>query len=317
MKKLFILIAVVLVIGLGVGAFFLFSPKQEASAVMTLDVNPNIQLVLDQNDKVMFVNALNEDGEKLSLSVNFVGKTADEAAKLFVEASTNAGKINVNTSGTTVNINISSEDADSEKYAALKESVKTKVNNYFKEIGVKAGALVDVNENIKNELVKLGVDVASLADATYSEIMKNFAATSENLNNVALSLRDGLNSQINTFKAQLKQAEETLNATLESLQAEIDALPNNALTNTLKQTLQQQINQAKQTYNTTKTTIEKAINDAIELVRTNSEEILQQAKTTFNNLINEGKTLVNSHKEAFEANKDAILAEIEAFQATL
>ncbi len=86
----------------------IFLPKKQTpKAVIELNVNPNVQFLIDTNNKVMAVNYLNDDAQTLLKDTNFNGKTAEQAAELFVKLSTEAGFIEVSTSGTRVDITIS------------------------------------------------------------------------------------------------------------------------------------------------------------------------------------------------------------------
>lgn len=98
-KGMLLFLAVVLIAVVGAVTYFLLQPKQEAESVMALSVNPGVQFVLDQNNKVMSVNATSEAGQALMAKVQFVGKDANDAAKLFVQIATEAGYIEANTTG--------------------------------------------------------------------------------------------------------------------------------------------------------------------------------------------------------------------------
>lgn len=340
MKKfLTIIICLVLVVGIGVGAYFLFSPKQEAAAVMTLETNPSIQLVLDQNDKVMSVNAINEDGESLMLNVNFVGKTAEEAAKLFAEMATKSDML----ANDKVTITIACEDEASEKYTELKNKVKNSVNNYFKEIGVMAGAIVNISEDIQAEIEKLGYDVSNYANKTYEDIMLDVEEKAKELKDVALAKRSEIHSKlnalktefsamfnleetidgikqniaefkanINTKKEELKDANEiekiTINATLDALETALDEA-------------EKTLDGLVKDYNEHKKEYEAKIDAFVKQVQQQSKTALENAKTEIKNAIEAHKATLNSHIEEFknlaESAKNARIAEIEAYQNAL
>lgn len=48
---------------------------------MNVSLNPQVEFVLDADNKVVTVNALNEEGNLIAGAEVFVGKTAEEAAK--------------------------------------------------------------------------------------------------------------------------------------------------------------------------------------------------------------------------------------------
>ena len=91
MKKLTsLLIVLVLVVGV-VCAFAACQPKDKPTTVMNISLNPQVEFVLDGNGRVLTVNALNEDGNLIIASADFQDKTAEEAAKLFVEVAHELG----------------------------------------------------------------------------------------------------------------------------------------------------------------------------------------------------------------------------------
>lgn len=323
MKKILsLIVCLVLVIGIGVGAFLILKPKNnQASAIMTLQTNPEIQLVLDQNNKVMSVNAINSDGESLIMNVNFVGKSAEEAAKLFAEVSTNYGKIDLNTSGQSVNITIACEDETNQKYTELKTKVANKVNNYFKEIGVIAGAMVNVTENITAEVEKLGVDINEYANKTYKEIITDVESTYKELEGVALNLRDSLFTHIDSLKTTFSTM-----FNLEDQIADLTTQINNLDLKTeigkaMKDSLSNQIAQFKNQYKTLKAQYEENIDEFVEQLKENSESTLATIKSEINTAIENGKITVQNHINAFknlnESAKNAIIADIETFQNSL
>ena len=82
MKKLAIFCAAMMA-ATGVSAFAGCAEAKEQK-VMNLSLNPEVEFVLDENDKVVSVNALNEEGNLIVSAEVFTGKTAEEAAKLLL-----------------------------------------------------------------------------------------------------------------------------------------------------------------------------------------------------------------------------------------
>lgn len=98
---------------------------------MNLSLNPEVEFVLDASDKVVSVNALNEEGNLIVSAEVFTGKTADEAARLFVEVSKETGFLvsgTVNNGENELKISFSGNANEAE---TLYNEVKEKVNEYF------------------------------------------------------------------------------------------------------------------------------------------------------------------------------------------
>lgn len=328
MKKFIaILTAVILVAGLGVGAYFLFFKQDNnPNSTMTVSVNPEIQFVLNKDNKVIYANATNSDGEKLLATFDFTNKSAEEVARMFVEISTESNYIKLDTTGATVTININAEK-ETEQLKNLQNKIKDNVNSYFKEIGVIGGAVVNLGTNVKEDLQKLGADVSNYADKTYAQIMDELKQTSQEVENVALSLRDGLFAQIdalrkelnmisledeiNSLKAQIKDAKDKIN------NSEYISEATKKILNEQIETLEKSLNQAEKQLAEAKKEFNKKVDELIEKAKKDSEQILADAKAYLNKLIDDNKALIEAHKNAYQQNKAEIEQKIENFQNSL
>lgn len=309
-----IVLAVVLIAVIGVAIFFLVKPKeQNPESVMTLSVNPQIQFVLDQNNKVISVNALNDDAQALITQVNFVGKDADSAAKLFVKISTEADYIHVNTTGTQITINISCENDTDEKYAKLKESIKNSVNGYFQEIGVKAGAVVNVAKDFVQQAEDFGIEAKDLANKTFEEVMELLQTRSDELKDIAYSYRDSFFTQLETLRA---NSTELINVEglIEKVRAQLD---NEYISEATRKMLNEQLDNAEKTYKELKKEFDKKVDEIIEQLKELSNTALEQLETNVKAKIEQGKTLLQNQIDAFNRNKEAILADVQAYQNSL
>ncbi len=79
-KRLTLVNLIMIIIGLLFIAFFIFYfyVGNKAASIITLDINPSIELRLDKDNKVMKVIALNDDAKKI-INDDLKGKTLDEA----------------------------------------------------------------------------------------------------------------------------------------------------------------------------------------------------------------------------------------------
>ena len=101
----------------------------EAETVMNISLNPEVEFMLDGENKVVSVNALNEDGNLVVTAEVFVGKSAEDAAQLFVEVSKDTGFIvsgNVSAEENEIEISFSGDaSAANELYAKVEDKVNT------------------------------------------------------------------------------------------------------------------------------------------------------------------------------------------------
>lgn len=309
---IFAIVTAVILVAVIVGVMFIAKNNDKnAKAVMECSVNPSVQFVLNSSNKVVGVNVLNEDGEKIVANVNFEGKSAEEAAKLFVELSTEAGHINVNTEGTTVNINIYAENT--KDFEALKENITNNVNKYFSENGIIAGAITNISNDLKATLNNLKVSSKEYADKTTDEILKLINSTTDELKDTSVTLRADLMNAIEVVKTSLSKTIDTLTESITALQEKIEKLENSEL----KTNLQKQLDEAKKQLKEAKAELEKKINAEVEKIQNQSKEILEKAKTAMKEAQEVGKEVLKNHKDAFQKDKELIERKIKEYQDSL
>lgn len=143
--------------------------------VMTLSLNPEIELILDESGTVVSVNALNEEGNLIIEGSVFVGKSEEAAVRLFIDISKETGFL---VSGSAVagenELKIAYSDEDAAKRY---EEIQKTVNDYFREKNLQAtvqkGAdLTDAY--LKEQLKKCTpyLEKAQLEAMSYAEKLK-------------------------------------------------------------------------------------------------------------------------------------------------
>ncbi|MBQ7408167.1 MAG: hypothetical protein IJW13_02695 [Clostridia bacterium] len=164
-------------------AFIACSNKEEQAnkedySRMTVDINPSVEFMLDGENKVVSVTALNDDGSLLIAGEAFVGKTAEEATELVVTLATETGylvKGSAEVSENEVKISV----AGGEQAAQLLASVKEKINTKLEQLDVE-GKVAEVQamglEAMKEIVKKSGVYTAEEVDAmTEDQLYKAMA----------------------------------------------------------------------------------------------------------------------------------------------
>ncbi len=132
MKKLTaILVALMLIVGATLTFVACDVANDKPATVMNMSLNPEVEFVLDGHGKVISVNALNEDGNLIITAAVFEGKTAEEAAKLFVQVSHELGFLvsgNAKIENNDIEIEISGDATTAKE---LYDGVKAKITEYF------------------------------------------------------------------------------------------------------------------------------------------------------------------------------------------
>lgn len=107
-------------------------PEKGIVTRMTVDINPSVEFMIDDQDKIISVTALNDDGSILIVGEVFVGKTPEEAVEMMVTLASDTGYLvqgNTPTSENTVKISVSGDT----KYAEqLKKDIIEKANDTLK-----------------------------------------------------------------------------------------------------------------------------------------------------------------------------------------
>jgi len=138
------LLSVALVVG--AGATLVGCGKKDPdpeNQVLSLSVNPGVEFIVDNDDKVLSVTASNEDGAYLlEKFTDFTGMSAKDAALKFLELSEQYGfVVEGTTNGETFTISVSGDGAND-----LYNDVKNKINNKATELGLTIGAMDKITE---------------------------------------------------------------------------------------------------------------------------------------------------------------------------
>ena len=151
MKKRFLSLCAAFALGATMFSFGGCSKAAENTR-MTVDINPSVELMVDKDNKVVSVTALNDDAAIILQGTAFVGKTSDEAVKGVVEVATETGYIvkgEVEVGENNVKISVS---GDTKWAKDLYKDAEKKVNEYLESSGVKA--TVERVDALKTEALK-------------------------------------------------------------------------------------------------------------------------------------------------------------------
>ena len=139
MKKRFISIFLLLAIILSAISFTSCSnakPEEGSVTRMTVDINPSVEFMIDDQNKIVSVTALNDDGSILIVGEAFVGKTPEEAIEMMVRLASDTGYLiqgNVEATENTVKISVSGNS----KYAEqLKKDITKKAHDTLKALDI-------------------------------------------------------------------------------------------------------------------------------------------------------------------------------------
>jgi len=111
-------------------------PEEGSVTRMTVDINPSVEFMIDDQNKIVSVTALNDDGSILIVGEAFVGKTPEEAIEMMVTLASDTGYLvqgNAEASENTVKISVSGDS----KYAEqLKKDITEKAKDTLKALDI-------------------------------------------------------------------------------------------------------------------------------------------------------------------------------------
>lgn len=125
---------------LGIATIFTLSACTEASAAelyVSVDINPSIEFIVDEEDIVTSFNLVNQDALILCADVEFIGMNIEDAVELFINLATEAGYIDIETEDNAVLFTVLGGDDDALR-ERLQERITEKASKYFAKNFIKA-----------------------------------------------------------------------------------------------------------------------------------------------------------------------------------
>ena len=134
-------------------------PEEGAVTRMTVDINPSVEFMIDDQNKIVSVTALNDDGSILIVGESFIGKTPEEGVEMMITLASETGYLiegNVEADENTVKISVSGDS----KYAEqLMKDASEKAESIMKKLDIEGK--VEKAEALKlEELRKLALSTS-------------------------------------------------------------------------------------------------------------------------------------------------------------
>lgn len=346
-KKIIISILVLVVLlagGIGLG-FYINKKNATATAVVTLSsdggasasqssgntlvsaekngasntTNAEVQLVLNANNKVISVNYLNENANKIYANIDVKGKSVDEASAEFTLALIKSGNA-ISLSGTAGSENsciLSLEiNCDSTAQAdKIKSSVTAKVDSTFDANGIYGAVKSKVSAQV-TELYDKYKDIAdSLYLQSYDFVNKTETQVLAMINERSQELTDCVASEVALLQNYYNSVAITITSNLITpLEARLDELSKSA---TLTDAQKEQIKEIKSNIEQYAKSIKEKVEAKIEELKESSKTIIAQFKLDINTTINNVKDTYKAYLQAFYDDKDATISAIKQWRDTV
>ena len=167
MKRKIVSLLLVVAMALSVVAFTACSNPQKdepkSYSRVTVDVNPSVEFMVDTENKVVAVTALNDDGSVLIAGEAFVGKAIEEATAMVVSLASETGYLlggNAEEAANNVKISVSGVAANT---AALYDAVEKKAKETLTSLDIK-GSVAKAEAMTKEAAEKLCSEVSEFTE---------------------------------------------------------------------------------------------------------------------------------------------------------
>ncbi|MDD4212127.1 MAG: hypothetical protein PHY42_01865 [Bacilli bacterium] len=158
-----------------------------SDAYITLDINPSIEIITDEEGLVAQVNALNEDAQVMLEGTNYVGQTVDVVVEALIELATELGYIEFNVDNA---ILISATAENEEDVKDIEDKITEKVQKFVEERSIRVN-LIKTQFEDKAEILALaetlGISAGKVKLITYAMA---FDETLTYENGATMSVRD-------------------------------------------------------------------------------------------------------------------------------
>ena len=297
-KKLAILSTAVFIAVIGaivIGCSLNNNNKQQETVkdtVITLDLNPSIQITVDENGNVSSVYGNNDEGKMIIIDIQneLVGKKYDYALDLIIEADTECGffvKATSNEEYNNLKITIDTE-ASEQQINAIEQEIKTHVEEKLTELDVIIkDKITTVKNNTKDALINKLLEL----DSTYTKDELQEKSNEELINLIAAYHIERIN------------------------------FPTEDLVEMYNNFKEYEINIAEsrifQNFVTTSSALNEAIINQYNNLYNLAQQALNQLKTTYEQVfINEDSDYVKAYNKLLEAKAEvlSLRSEVEALE---
>lgn len=247
MKKIYIsLLIIAIVAGVTFGLIYYLNRDRDSVAAVTFNLNPAIQCIIDETDKVVAVTCLDAEAEILLADTDLIGEKIEEAAEIFTQLCIDAGYIDCNSDGTLDDnvIEYTIVSSDDALELRIQSRIRSRINELFDDHAIYGrarkmvtSATTTLEQKYSQIATYLQMDTSEFADLSEKEILNLIKERSKVINRVRTSLRSQINADlevqatktlinnaktaIETEVAALELAGLTTSTTLDTLKAQL------------------------------------------------------------------------------------------------
>lgn len=287
-----------------------------ALTYISMRINPEIEVVANEDGEIVSVNAINEDGEVVLSEVDLVGQTVAEAGETFTEVATELGYLDADSEDATVYIDAEGENEElSEK---LEKDISDRIHRYFDNNGIFGKVSPETLDQYAEKAAEWGLSagqvkmVIRLLDL-YPEMTEEEALvltpaarmamlrdSGKKDEKISATLRDELNAEIETIREKYA-ATFALGEELKSLRR---SLEDKTLSAEERAAIEAQIAEKQAEYETQM----KAYRDEVKALkasyRDKTEKVEKDVKRQAREKREQNEEKIREHKKNFEADRE-------------
>lgn len=132
-------------------------PCGAAVTYVSLRINPEIEILADEEGEVIAAGAVNQDGEVVLSDLELTGMTVEEAGAAFADKALELGYIDVESEEATVYVDV--ENPDGEVSEELEKKLSERIGRYFENKGVNGKVKPETLEEHAEQLNAWGLSV--------------------------------------------------------------------------------------------------------------------------------------------------------------
>lgn len=164
-----------------IGVFYMVQPTVDS--IVSIDVNPGIELSVDPQDTIVKYRALNDDAVKVLDGMNLQGTDLGTAANLIIDSMIKTGYLSADSPENTILISVANDDA--RKAQRLQDKLTTNVDNTLKQNNAHA-VILQQNETLTDDIKSFAKD--NNISVGKADFVKKLANTDENLKSQELAV---------------------------------------------------------------------------------------------------------------------------------
>lgn len=298
---------------------------EESLTYVSMRINPEIEIVVDEEGVVVAVNAINEDGETVLAELTLVGMTAEDAAEAFTDIATELGYIDVTATENALYI---SADCDVESIAQnLQDKMTNKVNKYFEENGIYGKVKLENFEELQALATEWNIDLkeakvvvriqALYPEMTVDEILaltfeEKLALIKDNVKNngIPVQMQEEYNRLVEALNTQF---DEMFNIE-DMIKDYKEQLASSSLTETQKQFIEGMLDSLETQLQTLKQNYKTALEQIKQQIKLELDEVKQNIELEVDRRREENRQKLEDHKRDFEGRKEQVKQDIKDWQ---